>query len=1273
MAQFSPRVRAARDYILNPDMDPIKAASALYGKHANANTYLSTVDASVRGIFTASTAIMKGTARFTGDVAKSLNKVVKPRKIIESTLSRLIGQKDTNDILNFTDNILKESTDALKEMGKQISIFTTEYAANATNMEYGGSASNVLRSMKTAMLSASGYSFSVNEMIQNTVVIDIETGGLGKNAPIVQMAMADISRIPNMSQMTPDEIRAYQEEIARLTPREQLERGMLSMQMLPEAVLRDDARTAANGAVRTPTYNMTTHLPRSAQAFQETFGGWGLHTEGYTIGDFYREYADEVDPSAADPNDPMARRISDANMASIRANLEQHGFISLQDGRRLYSQREATKWSTIFMKRAADENKNLTAANISFESFRVGKLQNFFVEDAEVGVDDRAVNFVIGRDQMTQAEKDKFFLNNDPDIVAAFGGELKGHKDIRDMYQATWKSKYKLNILDENNYYFVDQFKTLQNKGRSNEMINLFPEFMRRLGGGLKTYDQQNLTKMLFSGLMQLDYIPHSQDIFSGTAIDWATRTALGESESHLAFSDVLQQARIMTEGKLGDATSDVYNMTKATGSAAVGDQVKGMFSAIRVLLDPKRKTWFDLGKIIRETEVSVNHPIQRTTEAGQVFNAPAALGNLQFTGSIAEVNKQYNITKELLRINETVDHALGVGNTLYDQRGAGLTETMPARQLEANSPQLREGTTIEYNGTTYQTRASIQTPSGRMYQVQGSNALIPAQDITIPAQDVTWFETGHEPFSLGRQTGQKRHELTTPDSRSLYMSYTTHDYELTDRIREQHQSHLAAGATADEANAATKEWLVGQYAETRGIQSTGRTAPGMIDQFRTLMGMFNNRQEMTDTLRFQMEHGKKAMDASIHEQVRGRVAEVARLGKEDIITPTRDFVTEGARTVSDVFSGRRSLNDISLSSISNLPNAIVQQTFNVDADFARMFTRVAGRPLAVAGAVGAVAGAVGAGYMVDGPSWKATTGDILKMTGEEKTILEQGHHKSGGNLLDVSTPYLGDIQHINPNGAVLTALDSSKVDYAIGDGDTVEVLSKGFLGMGRKKLGSIRVAGIDTPETSHGGGNGPGNMPYSAQGKQYLSNVLSSREGAYVAIGPKQTYGRAVGLVVDESGINYSHQMVEQGLGSVLYRETPFEDLISQKDYNRAENRARAGNRGMWSEPFYYGAQSGIEGRDRTGWNKMTPTNAYKFNFDRSPGTTTEQVEKMREPMEMAHSLNSIIDTTQEDFLNAAGSSIGRGNHKALMADMQQMALANSMQKNRGRGRERR
>jgi hypothetical protein len=352
MAQFSPRVRAARDYILNPDRDPIQGITSLYGRYARTNNFISAVDASARGTFSLSTSILRGTYKASMGVAKVIADVGRAaRPIIESTLSTLIGKNDTDDVLNFTDNFISESTQALKEAGRQISLYMGNYARNIQDIERTGTPANLIRSMKTAMLAAMGYDFDINEMIRNSVVIDIETGGLGKNAPIVQLAMADIGRIPDMSNFTPEQVAEFQESISRLTPQEQMERGFLNLQLIPEAILRDDATLTANGNVRTPTYNMTTYLPRSARAFSDAFGGWALNSEGYSVRDFYDEFADEVDPDAPvpiNPTDPIARRISDANMQRIQGELEQHGFVTLGDGRRIYSQREAAKLYTIF-------------------------------------------------------------------------------------------------------------------------------------------------------------------------------------------------------------------------------------------------------------------------------------------------------------------------------------------------------------------------------------------------------------------------------------------------------------------------------------------------------------------------------------------------------------------------------------------------------------------------------------------------------------------------------------------------------------------------------------------------------------------------------------------------------------------------------------------------------------------------------------------------------------------------------------------------------------
>jgi endonuclease YncB( thermonuclease family) len=429
------------------------------------------------------------------------------------------------------------------------------------------------------------------------------------------------------------------------------------------------------------------------------------------------------------------------------------------------------------------------------------------------------------------------------------------------------------------------------------------------------------------------------------------------------------------------------------------------------------------------------------------------------------------------------------------------------------------------------------------------------------------------------------------------------------------------------------------------------------------------------------MDHGKRAMDGAIHAQIGQTIQDIARRGREDIVDMNTDFIGQGARRALDIVRGRDSLHSVSIDSLRNLPTRFVQQTFNVDEDLARLFMRSAGRPLGVLGAVAGVSAVVGADYMVDGPSWKKTTGEILKKTGEEKTILEQGHYERSGTLLSVATPYMNEVDHVNPNGAALATLDSSKLDYAIGDGDTVEVISKGFLGIGRRSLGSVRVAGIDTPETAHAGMGGPGEMPFAQRGKQYLQNVMSARTGSFVAIGPKQTYGRAVGIVADEQGTNYSYEMVREGLGSVLYRETPFEDLISQADYNRAEATARASNKGMWQEPFYYGAQAGIAGAERTGWNKMTPFNMYKFNMPRSPGTSLQQAQEamsnsLPEPEGLGAYFSNIFSSDsnlQESQATQNQIASSTKDYKYMMADMQNNALMNSMRKNRGRGEARR
>jgi endonuclease YncB( thermonuclease family) len=1210
-------IKTTRAYLLNPNKDPIKEAVALYGQHSS-NGAISKVDAVVRGSFSLATSIIKGTFKFSTKVAKSLNKNLHVTHKIRNVVDTLIGTNNNDELIKFGDDVRKDVISKYRSLSGALSIAATGNPnADPKDIAIEGS-SAVVKAMKRAALSAAGRDLGVHDLVNNSIVVDIETGGLFKHAPIVQLAMADQSRAHALRGLS-------EAQIGRMSAKDQLDQGFLSLQLLPEAIIRDEARegydAAGNLVKRDPTYKAFTLMPRSAEEFEASFKEWALKKQGYKVKQFYDEFADET---IQDPNDPTKtiRRLSDQRLIDIQDMMDRQGFISLSDGQRLYSQREAAKWSMIFAKQGSKENKNLVAANLSFESFRIGKLWSYFTED-RTGVTsgtDADFNLAMNTSSVNH-------LNDDADIIDAFGSALEGHKDVRSMLMATWRSKYKLNVLDENNYYFVDEARKLRAVGATNELIKLYPEYLGRLGGGLKATDQQVLTRMMFSGLMQTGHSRMSNDIFSGVKIEWSTKIVLGEEETHQALSDVLQQGRLLKEGKLAAAANDVFNVFQAQESTSIRDQFKSLNSVISILFDRKKKAWFDLDTVFRNTQI-----------AG--FEDQKVAGLMYDSGTASEIMKQWNIDKEILRIEETVDAYTGVTDSLYSQSSLGA--------------------------------------HGRTFSIPDKNGLV--LDVPVP--------TGaREPFSIGDFRSSKTHEMISSDGTSLKVHHTASDYNLPEEVQAIFNRHLNQGKTQDEAREETKKWLVDRYAATASVQSTGRTAADVQSRRTSLLGLFASDDERRKHLDDILSSGSKYIEEMITgDKAKGikgflepMIDAAAKRATSDDPAMKYDFFHDAytgakqfvnVKSMSEVKDRMAAVRDIQLSTISSLPKNFIQKTFDVDEKMANWVLKHAARPLGLLGAAAGIGAIASADYLIDRKDWKKTTGELLKMTGEEKEILPEGYYKKQGSLSDVSKTYGGgNIDHTNPGGIAISEIDSSKVDYAVGDGDTLQVISKGFLGFGRKSLGSVRLAGMDTPETSHGGGSGPGAMPEAEPPKQYLTNVLSARTGSKVVVGGNKTYGRGVGMVVDESGINYSYETVNQGLGSVLYRETKYDDLMDQSAFNKAEYVAKKSEKGMWANPFYYGAQSGISGRERTGWNKLTPKTAKKFNFDRSPGSTEEQVSSKTAIEQQERMNNSINMLGQPGF----GFSQESYNRKMAMAQSQQAALAGSMTRNRGRGKDRR
>jgi endonuclease YncB( thermonuclease family) len=120
----------------------------------------------------------------------------------------------------------------------------------------------------------------------------------------------------------------------------------------------------------------------------------------------------------------------------------------------------------------------------------------------------------------------------------------------------------------------------------------------------------------------------------------------------------------------------------------------------------------------------------------------------------------------------------------------------------------------------------------------------------------------------------------------------------------------------------------------------------------------------------------------------------------------------------------------------------------------------------------------------------------------------------------------------------------------AVSDGDTIGVLDA------QRVTHRVRLAGIDAPELG---------QPFSQRSKQHLAGLVHGRE-VQVEWNKLDRYGRIVGKVVADD-LDVCREMVAAGLAwhyKAYQHEQPVED---RKAYSEAEDAAREGHLGLWSE----------------------------------------------------------------------------------------------------------
>jgi endonuclease YncB( thermonuclease family) len=1278
-----------KDYLLNPDADPIAAVTALRGKYMG-NSYMSTIDTAARGTFSLATSVLKGTYRYGTLGAQFINRMTRATEKIEHLATTLIGSEKVDNFINFVDQANVDRQYLLKEVGEDIAYYLTG-SSHSSKSQMLSSAARMAKLNVAAMI---GFNFRMPDIVNKALVLDIETGGLEKDAPILQIALLNMEQV---SDARTTALSMANGEFSDMALSMQRERGFVSMNLIPSAIIRDVGGRTPAGDVRKGTYKATEEIPRSLKEFEKKFGSWAIDRYDH-VKEFYEEFAD-----------PVTGVISDEVLnTKILPELKLKGSLTLSNGKIIYSQREGAKQTLLELIKASKENRSLIVANLPFESYRVGKLIEYHIK-ALAGNRTGEAPF-----NLAENAEDIDNLVSDPEIMEALGlrdeaGNLRPAKNLKEfrkaVFAATWSSEHKRNILDSNNFFYTTELAKLKIAGKTNEMISLFPNWMRSVSSGLQTKDQLDLTRMLYSGLMQTGTIAVRKNVMAGAKIDWAVRAFFGEAETHVALLDTIDQGRLLTEGKLLETVSDVFNIWKGQYTNSMVDHFKALSSGFSMLTDSKKRGWVDLTRLLRETLVSVDSPdlISRPVE-----------------GSVLDVIREYNIEKEMLRFNETIDEY--TARYVLDPSGSGTLKR-----------HVNDAETI-YTDRPYIEKEVFQTDAEGKVVTDASGA---------PQKATARYSTNaSEPFTMGEVRGTVRHQQTTHDGRVLYTYQNNSDYNLQDRVRKRYnelaQEMFGEAGVLTEGPGATvklstdqhkevaervKRELLERLSENESFASRNYSGEDLYNLMRGVVAHFDAQGGAREELRRRMVGGEDklieqligqtgggfgAITQRIRQGSRGFSIGGAQEGLESIGISIDEFLpsvqaqqrtTMGRLRMGREFGGyvknqtkqvAQAIGNFAVTEEAGLDMAanFIGRAFDLNVKDTRTFLGHNSRILGMLGGTAAVAAVAAADYFLDMPSWKPTTGDILKKTGKERNIVESGNYdsrlgeeslskRSGISLRDVSTRFTGNVQYANDDGMAFSAIDSSKVDYHIDDGDTVDILTKGIWGMGRKKIGTVRLTGMDTPEVYHEGINSlqPAAQPYSQPATQYLKNVLSARTGAQILVGQggKKSFGRAIGIVTDQSGTNYSYEMVQQGLGSVLYREESTEDIVNQKEFNKAENIARKTSQGMWSQPFYFGAQSGIAGLERKGWNVLTPLTARKFSFDYSPGTTQQQMENATSAVEMNGGNSQLGNGSAQVPPNTFSDPQKNHARKQLMSTMQQDALMNSMQKNRGRGAERR
>jgi endonuclease YncB( thermonuclease family) len=259
------------------------------------------------------------------------------------------------------------------------------------------------------------------------------------------------------------------------------------------------------------------------------------------------------------------------------------------------------------------------------------------------------------------------------------------------------------------------------------------------------------------------------------------------------------------------------------------------------------------------------------------------------------------------------------------------------------------------------------------------------------------------------------------------------------------------------------------------------------------------------------------------------------------------------------------------------------------------------------------------------------------------KRFVDSTFRKQMGYSRRTSAMFFGDFERISAGkynslrGKNIIEHKVNPADISIEDADTITIRRKGsnnnplskFMGVNGQDSMSIRLAGIDAPETAHGDRSA---QPYAEMAKQIATDLIKNAKDVRIVSRPDDTtYGRQVSMVYVD-GKNLNLELVRRGAAAYLpYRGKGKSSFYNQKAFEEAEKQATEGNRGMWSDPYFRAYQM-VKSRSGQSITFNTLVNASKV-------AKSSQLMSVASLMEEASRAGQINDALAQELIDTGES----------------------------------